>query len=229
VVGSPDALVLVVDDEPYITDLVGMALRYEGYDVTVAANGREALSRAMERRPDIVVLDVALPDFTGLDVCERLRQQADLPIVFLTAKDATEDKIAGLRAGGDDYVTKPFNLDELIARIHAVLRRARPETPSTELSYADLKIDEATFEARRAGIRLDLTRTEFKLLSYLVRNAGRLLSKTQILDYVWNDRYGGSDNVVEVYVSYLRKKLGPGPHLIHTVRGVGYVFRVPSD
>jgi two-component system OmpR family response regulator len=229
VVSDPGVLVLVVDDEPYITDLVGMALRYEGYDVTVAANGREALSRATERRPDIVVLDIALPDLTGLDVCERLRYQADLPIVFLTAKDAAEDKIAGLRAGGDDYVTKPFNLDELIARIRAVLRRTRPGPQSTELSYADLRIDEATFEARRAGVRLDLTRTEFKLLSYLARNAGRLLSKAQIIDHVWNDRYGGSDNVVEVYVSYLRKKLGPGPHLIHTVRGVGYVFRLPSD
>ena len=228
---EPHARVLVVDDEAYITDLVGTALRYEGFDVAVAASGREALSRAGEFRPDLLVLDVMLPDVDGIEVCARLRRDGiQAPVVFLTARDATEDKIAGLTVGGDDYVTKPFSLEELIARVRAVLRRTRPGDRPARLAFADLEIDEDAHQVSRAGGPLDLRPTEYKLLRYLVLNAGRVLSKAQILDHVWNYDFGGNDNVVETYVSYLRRKVDRhGPPLIHTVRGVGYVLRLPRS
>jgi two-component system OmpR family response regulator len=228
---EPHPRVLVVDDEAYITDLVGTALRYEGFDVAVAASGREALSRAGEFRPDLLVLDVMLPDVDGIEVCSRLRRDGiQAPVVFLTARDATEDKIAGLTVGGDDYVTKPFSLEELIARVRAVLRRTRPGDRPARLAFADLEIDEDAHQASRGGEPLDLRPTEYKLLRYLVLNAGRVLSKAQILDHVWNYDFGGNDNVVETYVSYLRRKVDRrGPPLIHTVRGVGYVLRLPRS
>jgi two-component system, OmpR family, response regulator len=224
-----EARVLVVDDERSITDLVGMALRYEGFTVAVAASGREALSRAEDFRPDLVVLDVLLPDLTGAEVCARLRPHgAGPPVVFLTARDAGEDKLTGLTVGGDDYVTKPFSLEELVARIRTVLRRARGDRPG-RLELADLVLDEDAHEATRRGQPLDLTPTEFKLLRYLLLNAGRVLSKAQILDHVWNYDFGGNDNVVETYVSYLRKKVDRfHPPLIHTVRRVGYTLRSKS-
>jgi two-component system OmpR family response regulator len=225
---EPQARVLVVDDEAYITDLVGMALRYEGFVVAVAVSGREALTRAGEFRPDLLVLDVMLPDVNGIEVCARLRHDGiQAPVVFLTARDATEDKITGLTVGGDDYVTKPFSLEELVARVQAVLRRTRPGDRPARLVFADLEIDEDAHQASRGGEPLDLRPTEYKLLRYLVLNAGRVLSKAQILDHVWNYDFGGSDNVVETYVSYLRRKVDRhGPPLIQTVRGVGYVLRL---
>jgi two-component system OmpR family response regulator len=228
---EPRARVLVVDDQAYITDLVGTALRYEGFDVAVAASGREALIRAGEFRPDLLVLDVMLPDVDGIEVCARLRRDGmEAPVVFLTARDATEDKIAGLTVGGDDYVTKPFSLEELIARVRAVLRRTGPGHRPARLAFADLEIDEDVHEASRRGAPLDLRPTEYKLLRYLILNGGRVVSKAQILDHVWNYDFGGSDNVVETYVSYLRRKLDShGPPLIHTVRGVGYVLRLPRS
>ncbi len=228
---EPQARVLVVDDEAYITDLVGMALRYEGFEVAVAASGREALARAGEFRPDLLVLDVVLPDLDGIEVCARLRRDGmGAPVVFLTARDATEDKITGLTVGGDDYVTKPFSLEELIARVRAVLRRTWPGDRPARLVFADLEVDEDAHQASRGGQPLELRPTEYKLLRYLVLNAGRVLSKAQILDHVWNYDFGGNDNVVETYVSYLRRKLDRhGPPLIQTVRGVGYVLRLPRS
>jgi two-component system OmpR family response regulator len=226
--GPVEARILVVDDEPAITELVGMALRYEGFAVAAAATGREALARAEEFRPDLVVLDIMLPDLTGLEVCRRLRQTGALPVVFLTARDATEDKVSGLTVGGDDYVTKPFSVDELVARIRAVLRRTRGSGPSSRLEFADLVLDEDAHAASRDGQPLELTPTEFKLLRFLLLNAGRVLSKAQILDHVWRYDFGGNENIVEAYVSYLRKKVDrAGPALIHTVRGVGYSLRLP--
>jgi len=228
----PEARILVVDDENSITDLVGLALRYEGFEVASAANGRAALAAAAEFGPDLLVLDVMLPDFDGLEVCARLRAQGlRVPVVFLTARDATEDKITGLTVGGDDYVTKPFSLDELVARIRAVLRRTRPDgLDGAALGYADLVIDEDAHEARRGGEPMDLTPTEFKLLRFLTLNAGRVMSKAQILDHVWQYDFGGGDNVVETYISYLRKKVDRDRvPLIHTVRGVGYSLRLPRD
>jgi two-component system OmpR family response regulator len=229
--GRPEARILVVDDEAAITDLVGLALRYEGFEVTTAATGREALAKTAEFAPDLAVLDVMLPDYTGLEVCARLRSQGvKLPVVFLTARDATEDKVNGLTVGGDDYVTKPFALDELIARIRAVLRRTRPDLEDARLEFADLVVDEDAHEARRSGALLDLTPTEFKLLRYLLLNAGRVMSKAQILDHVWQYDFGGGDNVVETYISYLRKKVDKDRDpLIHTVRGVGYTLRLLKD
>jgi two-component system OmpR family response regulator len=225
----PEGRVLVVDDEAAITDLVGLALRYEGFEVAVAATGQAAIAQAAAFAPDLVVLDVMLPDMTGLEVCARLRAGAvPLPVVFLTARDATEDKVAGLTIGGDDYVTKPFALDELVARVRAVLRRTKPGSDAAKLEFADLVIDEGAHEASRAGLALDLTVTEFSLLRYLVLNAGRVVSKAQILDHVWRYDFGGNDNVVETYISYLRKKVDRiEPPLIHTVRRVGYTLRLP--
>jgi two-component system OmpR family response regulator len=224
-----EARILVVDDEAYITDLVRMALRYEGFEVATAATGQEALTVAGSFRPDLVVLDIMLPDMEGLEVCRRLRAGADMPVVFLTARDATEDKVAGLTVGGDDYVTKPFSLEELVARIRAVLRRTRPEPSPGRLAFADLELDEDTHEVWRQGAPIQLTATEFKLLRYLVRNARRVVSKAQILDSVWHYDFGGNDSIVETYVSYLRRKVDRfRPPLIHTVRGVGYSLRLPS-
>jgi two-component system, OmpR family, response regulator len=224
--------VLVVDDEPSITDLVSMALRYEKFDVRVAANGREALDSVESFAPDLAVLDIMMPGIDGFEVARRLRNQGvHLPILFLTARDATEDKVRGLTLGGDDYMTKPFSVEELVARIRAILRRVQPAAESqSRLAFADLELDEDTHEVYRAGREIELTATEFKLLRYLMLNARHVLSKDQILDHVWNYDFGGNANIVETYVSYLRRKVdAEGAPLIQTVRGVGYSLRLPKD
>ncbi len=224
--------VLVVDDEPNITDLVGTALRYEGFDVEVADTGRAALAKGQRFRPELMVLDVMLPDLDGFDVVRRLRnERVPVSVVFLTARDGTEDKVNGLTLGGDDYVTKPFSIEELVARIRAVLRRTRGTDVggSPRLTFADLEMDEDTREVWRGQTRIELTATEFKLLRYLLLNARRVLSKAQILDHVWEYDFGGDANVVETYISYLRKKVDRvEPRLIHTVRGVGYTLRLQN-
>src|SRR5919204_89129 len=219
--------VLVVDDEANITDLVAMALRYEDFDVAVAHSGREALRSESEFRPHLIVLDVMLPDVDGFEVTRRLANRGErVPILFLTARDAIEDRIHGLTLGGDDYLTKPFSLEELVARVRAVLRRTGSAQTSARLIFADLEMDDDTHEVRRAGKRVDLTVTEYKLLRYLLANARKVLSKSQILDHVWNYDFGGEGNIVETYISYLRKKVDVlGAPLIHTVRGVGYSLR----
>ncbi|MHA6631547.1 response regulator transcription factor [Pseudonocardia sichuanensis] len=224
----PAARILVVDDERYLADLVATALRYEGFDTAVAGTGRTALEMVDSYDPHLVVLDVVLPDLPGTQVCERLRERGDnLPVLFLTARDAAEDKVAGLRLGGDDYVTKPFSLEELIARVQALLRRAGSARIDHTIGIADLEIDTDAYEVRRGGVPVALTPTEFTLLRYLVANAGRVLTKRQILDHVWEYDFGGNDGVVQTYVSYLRRKLDPlGPPLIHTVPRIGYVVRV---
>lgn len=224
-----DTRVLVVDDEPYIADLVSATLRYEGFEVDAAATGREALAAAAASRYDLVVLDVMLPDLEGLEVCRRLRLDGlKMPVLFLTARDATEDKVAGLTAGGDDYVTKPFSLEELVARVRAILRRTQVADAAGRLEFADLVMDEDTHEVWRAGRPVELTATEFNLLRFLLANARRVLSKGQILDHVWQYDFGGDPNIVETYISYLRKKIdAEGPPLIHTIRGVGYSLRLP--
>ncbi len=221
--------VLVVDDESNITDLVSMALRYEGFEVETAASGREAIRMVEKFRPEVVVLDVMLPDVDGFAVTERLKSaRVKVPILFLTARDAVEDKVRGLTLGGDDYVTKPFSLEELVARVRALLRRAGAELESGPLRFADVELDDDTHEVRRAGATVDLTATEFRLLRYLMQNAPRVLSKAQILDHVWNYDFGGDANIVETYVSYIRRKLDAvGPPLIQTVRGVGYRLAAP--
>ena len=225
--------ILVVDDEPYITDLLGAALRFEGFSVDVATTGSQALEMARPARHDLVLLDVMLPDLNGNEVCRKLRAiGVDTPIVFLTAREATEDKVTGLTAGGDDYVTKPFSLDELVARIHAVLRRTAglPATDSSRLLFADLEMDDDTHEVWRQGVLIDLTATEFNLLRYLLENARRVMSKSDIVDSVWTYEFDGDPNIVETYISYLRKKIDIfDPPLIHTIRGVGYSLRVARD
>jgi two-component system OmpR family response regulator len=226
------ARVLVVDDEENITDLVSTALRYEGFDVDVRANGRTALDAVAAFRPQLIILDVMLPDLDGFEMARRLQAEGRrVPILFLTARDATEDKVRGLTLGGDDYVTKPFSLEELVARVRAVLRRAEGDgAASAVLNFADLEMDDDTHEVFRDGSPVDLTATEYKLLRFLLSNPRRVLSKAQILDHVWEYDFGGDGNVVETYISYLRKKLdGLGPPLIHTVRGVGYSLRLPRD
>ncbi|TDC41967.1 response regulator transcription factor [Actinomadura sp. KC345] len=223
---------LVVDDEAYLADLVSTALRYEGFETAVAGSGAEALAAVPRFGPDLIVLDVMLPDLSGMDACARLRRDGcEAPVVFLTARDATEDKVKGLTVGGDDYVTKPFSLEELIARIRAVLRRTRPAARErARLAFADLELDEDAYEVRRGGVLIDLTPTEFTLLRYLLLNAGRVLTKRQILDHVWQYDFGGGDGVVQTYISYLRRKLDDGdPRLIHTVPRVGYILRMPRD
>jgi len=226
------ARILVVDDESNITDLVATALRYEGYHVETAGSGRTAISTAASFGPDLIVLDVMLPDLDGFEVVRRLGNGGSrVPVLFLTARDATEDKIRGLTAGGDDYVTKPFSLAELVARVQAVLRRAGPHANRTaRLEFADLELDDDTREVWRAQHSIELTATEFKLLRYLMLNPRRVLSKAQILDHVWNYDFGGDANVVETYISYLRKKIDAlGPPLIHTIRSAGYSLRLPKD
>jgi two-component system OmpR family response regulator len=222
--------ILVVDDEPTLTDLLTMALRYEGCDVRSAATGNTAIRTAKEFQPDAVVLDVMLPDLDGLEVLRRLRGHTpNVPVLFLTARDAVEDRIAGLTAGGDDYVTKPFSLEEVVARLRALLRRAGLAAAARDdavLTVGDLTLDEDSHEVRRAGHLVTLTATEFELLRYLMRNPRRVLSKAQILDRVWNYDFGGQANVVELYISYLRKKIDAGrPPMIHTLRGAGYVLK----
>ncbi len=226
--GSP-VHVLVVDDEPNIAELLGMALRYEGWETTLAHTGTKAVSLAKEVRPDAVVLDIMLPDLDGLAVLSRLRaHQPDVPVLFLTAKDAVEDRVAGLTAGGDDYVTKPFSLEEVVARLRALMRRAGATARETTsvLTVGDLTLDEDSHEVRRGGSEIALTATEFELLRFLMRNPRRVLSKAQILDRVWNYDFGGQANVVELYISYLRKKIDAGrAPMIHTLRGAGYVLK----
>jgi two-component system OmpR family response regulator len=222
--------ILVVDDEPSIVDAVATSLRYEGFDVEEASSGRSALASAQEHTPDMIVLDIMLPDLDGLEVTRRLRADGiRVPILFLTARDALEDKIAGLTVGGDDYVTKPFSLAEIVARTHAILRRAHGEpTRDTRLRFADLEMDEDSHEVWRAGTPVQLTATEFSLLRFFLLNPRRVLSKSQILDHVWHYDFGGDANIVETYVSYLRKKLDAlGPPLIQTIRLVGYALREP--
>jgi two-component system, OmpR family, response regulator len=223
--------VLVVDDEANITDLVATVLRYEGFEVQAAATGRDGLKAVESFRPHLVVLDVMLPDVDGFEVQRRLADEARVPVVFLTAKDATEDKVRGLTMGADDYVTKPFSLEEFVARVRAVLRRAhgRDGSGSGILRFADLELDEERHEVHRAKTPIELTPTEFTLLRYLMLNPRRVLSKSQILDHVWHYDFAGEANVVETYISYLRKKVDRfEPHLIHTVRGVGYCLRLPK-
>ncbi|MBB5083208.1 two-component system OmpR family response regulator [Nonomuraea endophytica] len=222
---TPEALIMVVDDEPSIRDLLSESLRYAGFEVLTAADGREAVEIAERSSPDLVVLDVMLPDLDGFEVARRI----EAPVLFLTARDATDDKITGL-AVGDDYVTKPFSLEEVQARIRAVLRRTRGEiTPPKRLQVGDLELDEETREVWRGGQSVHLSPTEFKLLHYFMSNAGRVVSKAQILDHVWSYDFGGDTGVVESYVSYLRRKMDDTePRLIHTLRSVGYVLREPS-
>ncbi len=221
--------VLAVDDEPSLTELLDMALRYEGWQAHTAATGTQAVKVAREVHPDAIVLDMMLPDFDGLEVMRRIRAtQPDIPVIFLTAKDAVADRIAGLTAGGDDYVTKPFSLEELIARLRAVLRRSGATATRAEslLVVGDLVMDEDAREVTRAGEQIQLTATEFELLRFLMRNPRRVLSKAQILDRVWNYDFGGQENVVELYISYLRKKIDAGrAPMIHTMRRVGYVLK----
>jgi two-component system OmpR family response regulator len=227
--GSPIRAV-VVDDEDSLTDLLSMALRYEGWDVRLASDGQRALMTIREFRPDVVVLDIMLPDLDGLTVLSRLRADGiQVPILFLTAKDSVDDRVAGLTVGGDDYVTKPFSLEELVARLRALLRRSSLAVTASEgslLEVGDLTLDEDSYEVARGGVPIELTATEFELLRFLMRNPRRVLSKAQILDRVWSYDFGGRSSVVEIYISYLRKKVDSlGAPMIHTVRGFGYVLK----
>ena len=220
---------LLVDDEDNLRSMLEAALRHSGFEVHPAANGRDALEAVPQVRPDLIVLDVMLPDLDGFDVCQRLRSTGDrTPVLFLTARDATEDKVRGLTMGGDDYLVKPFSLDELVARIHAVLRRTGNAKEGAVLSCADLELDDEAHLVTRAGIEAPLSPTEYNLLRYLLLNQGRVLSKAQILDHVWQYDFGGDGGVVETYIGYLRKKVDHiDPRLIQTVRGVGYTIREP--
>jgi two-component system, OmpR family, response regulator len=223
--------ILVVDDEPSIVDAVATALRYEGYDVKEARTGREALEAVAREEPDLIVLDWMLPDIAGIDVGRRVRERGfKSAILFLTAKDATENKVEALRAGGDDYVTKPFSLAELVARTQAILRRTAGDLPGDVLRFADLVLDESRHEVRRGETPIELTATEFSLLRYFMLNPRRVVSKGQILQNVWRYDFGGNANVVETYVSYLRRKLdAAGPPLIKTVRQAGYMLEAMPD
>lgn len=229
--GPTRPTILVVDDEPSIVDAVATTLRYEGFEVREATNGRAALAAAQEAPPDLIVLDVMLPDLDGLEVTRRLRaDHIRVPVLFLTARDSVEDKIAGLTVGGDDYVTKPFSLGEVVARARAILRRTQSEADGDDgrLRFADVELDEDSHEVWRAGTAIRLTATEFNLLRFFLLNPRRVLSKAQILDNVWHYDFGGDPSVVETYVSYLRKKLeAHGPPLIETIRLVGYTLREP--
>jgi two-component system, OmpR family, response regulator len=234
--GSRQPRVLVVDDEEHITELVSMGLGYNGFDVERAATGRAALDAIEKRKPDLIVLDVMLPDLDGFELTRRLRQSEGagtrVPVIFLTAKDTTADKIQGLRLGSDDYVTKPFSIEELIERVKAVLRRASGAGPGEhKLAFADLELDEDTREVWRDGRLIELTPTEYKLLHYLLANARRVLTRDQILEHVWDYTFAGNASVLETYISYLRHKVdvGDAHPLIHTVRGVGYTLREPRQ
>jgi len=228
---AAEARVLVVDDEPNIVELLSVSLRFAGFDVRTAADGVTALELARSFGPDLLVLDVMMPGLDGFEVLRSLRSSgARTPVLFLTARDAAEDKITGLTLGGDDYVTKPFSLEEVVARIRAILRRSRGENgaPSGRLRFADIELDEDSHEVWKAGEAVPLSPTEFKLLRYFLQNPGRVVSKAQILDHVWQYDFGGEANVVESYVSYLRRKVDTTqPRLLHTLRGVGYVLRLP--
>ena len=220
---------LVVDDEPFLRDAVAASLRFLGFEVTTAETGLDALRAARERPFDLIVMDVMLPDTDGFDIVRRLRRDgARVPVIFLTARDTQADKVTGLTIGGDDYMTKPFGLDELAARIRTVLRRTRPTVAATVLTFADIELDQETYEVRRGGHLLELSPTEFRLLRYLMLNPGRVLTRSQLLDHVWNYDFGGSTTVVATYIAYLRRKLGAhGPEVIHTQRAIGYSLRPP--
>jgi two-component system, OmpR family, response regulator len=226
--------VLVVDDEPNIRELVQVALKFHGCAVSTAASGADALRQAESARPDLIVLDVVLPDIDGFEVCRRLRAGGnEVPVIFLTARDTSSDTVTGLALGGDDYVTKPFSVEALVARVRAVLRRASRSAPADGaeaiLRIADLQLDEARWTVHRAGVPVELSPTEFRLLAYLMRHQGRVLTRAQLLENVWGWDYAGQSQIVETYVSYLRHKLDPlGPPLIHTQRGVGYSLRAPG-
>jgi two-component system OmpR family response regulator len=231
-VSTPDRTavrVLVVDDERSLTDLVSMALRYEGWDVRAAGTGADAVQTVRRWRPDVVVLDVMLPDVDGVELMRRLREDVPhVPILFLTARDSVEDRIAGITAGGDDYVTKPFSLEEVVARLRGLIRRTAAGAPRSDarLVVGDLTLDEDSHEVTRGGAGITLTATEYELLRYLMRHPRKVLSKAQILDRVWNYDFGGQANVVELYISYLRKKIDAGrPPMIHTLRGAGYLLK----
>jgi two-component system OmpR family response regulator len=229
-----EARLLVVDDEPNIVELLAASLRFSGFDVDTAQSGREALDLVAKTRPDLIVLDVMMPGLDGFSVVKQLRGNGvHTPVVFLTARDATEDRVAGLTLGGDDYVTKPFSLEEVVARIRAVLRRTggpHAGPTSTTLALGDVELNDETHEVWKAGKPVSLSPTEFQLLRYFLANTNRVLSKAQILDHVWAYDFGGDANVVESYVSYLRRKIDTTePRLLHTIRGVGYVMRVPRD
>ena len=236
--GDPIPKVLVVDDEPNIRELVQVALKFHGCSVTTTATGMDALRLAALDSPDLIVLDVMLPDIDGFEVCRRLRANAnDVPVIFLTARDTTSDTVTGLTLGGDDYITKPFSVEALVARVRAVLRRASRQQESADgdagggstLRVADLELDEDHWTVRRAGVPVELSPTEFRLLAYLMRNQGLMLTRKQLLENVWGWEYAGQSQVLETYVSYLRRKLDRvGPPLIHTVRLVGYVLREPD-
>ncbi|MDR3657484.1 MAG: two-component system response regulator TcrX [Mycobacterium sp.] len=221
--------VLVVDDEPVLAEMVSMALRYEGWNIATAGDGSSAIAAARAQRPDVVVLDVMLPDMSGLDVLHKLREEnPQLPVLLLTAKDSVEDRIAGLTAGGDDYVTKPFSIEEVVLRLRALLRRTGVTTVDSgaQLVVGDLVLDEDSHEVTRGGEPISLTSTEFELLRFMMRNSKRVLSKAQILDRVWSYDFGGRSNIVELYISYLRKKIDSGREpMIHTLRGAGYVLK----
>ena len=238
--GDPIPKVLVVDDEPNIRELVQVALKFHGCAVTTSATGMDALALAMATSPDLIVLDVVLPDIDGFEVCRRLRaSDNDVPVIFLTARDTTSDTVTGLTLGGDDYITKPFSVEALVARVRAVLRRTAgnrggpaeadgQDDAQATLRVADLELDEDHWTVRRAGVQVELSPTEFRLLAYLMRNQGLMLSRKQLLENVWGWEYAGQSQVLETYVSYLRRKLDPlGPPLIHTQRGVGYTLRSP--
>src|SRR3954470_12326902 len=230
---APEARLLVVDDEPSIRELLTASLRFAGFEVFPAADGAEALKLAELHRPDLVVLDIMLPDLDGFTVTRKLRERGrDVPVVFLTARDETSDKVTGLTVGGDDYVTKPFSLEEVVARIRAVLRRVGlgGQPDSGRMSFHDLSLDEDSHEVRRAGRLVDLSPTEFKLLRYLMLNPNRVLPKAQILDHVWAYDFNGEAGIVESYIPSLRRKIDDvEPQLIHTKRGVGYVLRLPPE
>jgi len=224
--------ILVVDDETNLAELVATALRYVGFVTATAGSGAGAIAQVKEFKPHLVILDVMLPDFDGFEVSRRLAESGtQVPILFLTARDATEDKVRGLTVGGDDYVTKPFSLDELIARVRVILRRSgHPAESHTVLSFADMEMDEDLREVRRGGDLIELTATEYRLLRYLLINARRVLTRAQILDHVWKYDFGGDAGILETYISYLRKKVDrKEPPLIHTVRGMGYVLRLPRS
>jgi two-component system OmpR family response regulator len=229
--------VLVVDDEPNIRELVQVALKFHGCSVTTAASGQDALRRAETGQPDLIVLDVMLPDMDGFEVCRRLRAAGnEIPVIFLTARDTSSDTVTGLAIGGDDYVTKPFSVEALVARVRAVLRRAARAGDGQDagsraglLRAGDLELDEDRWTVHRAGVPVDLSPTEFRLLACLIRHQGRVLTRAQLLENVWGWDYAGESQIVETYVSYLRRKLDPlGPPLIHTQRGVGYSLRPPE-
>jgi len=234
---ATDQRILVVDDEPNIVDVISMALRFEGFEVQSAGTGADAIAAVAAQQPQLLVLDVMLPDIDGFEVCRRLRaSDNDVPVIFLTARDTTSDTVTGLTLGGDDYITKPFSVEALVARVRAVLRRAAKRDATEDgdaddgptLRVADLELDEEHWIVRRAGTPVELSPTEFRLLAYLMRNQGLMLSRKQLLENVWGWEYAGQSQVLETYVSYLRRKLDPlGPPLIHTQRGVGYTLRSP--